>query len=577
MKADRQDLIGLPGAPTETTCRVLVAIRHQSEVAPAVTVTCNGVDYVSGVDFTLAHYGTDHADGITKGPLWTGVCTVAGLSSFTQYPFSLSGEGYSNTGMLKTAPADTDDFCMSMVTCFRPSSCVLEEESLYDVILDNSAFSDLPVSYMLHVDDLFYGSQYAINDTEAAHGLPNPTELSTNGKNDGVYDPSDTDTEFDWALVYMAGLGMIGPALGTDYPDAGAGLSVESWTSYACRINHRIEALRSINGLWQWGDWEIQNDVGWDKLPADCLGFAPSSALWDATFGAATGNSAQNNDSTAKHWAASLGALRIVALDCITNSDAEVGAVDPDPAVRYSPASIAANQFNILGNNQVLDILEAFDTDHPFKLMALPTDIKYPATEDGVYHEIKGVQHPLKNHSTAMYSDLMTKDAPHAGGQKSLMLNPKTNGAFGSLFALCGDYHNFCAYRNHASPAGNELGEEIVSINAGTINNSGAHGTLNALEVGVETEEELTPLALSWDSDGNLNNNQWVILVEVFGSRYPKECHIKVIGSDHAEGSTRELVFHKKFVQYRGNFMLDPDYQPPLVYSVSDDTVGGEV
>lgn len=487
-----------PGYATETQCVILVTSLSNA----STTLTCNNTDYA--VSWNAV--GEDRGSGPTNAG-YVDHITVTGLTAFTQYTYTVTQGSDTATGSFYTLPSDTDDFCFWFVNCDNNVAGLVDYDTgktgMYDQIKEyNQSVTALPCVGMLHVDDLHgYPALHECNDTATGHSTTGQAQV--------------TALEYDYAISYQAAYGL----LGDDENAINWGWDTD-----------RVWCMQNMN-LWpQWGDWEFQDDLGWDvdnTTPTST--YTAGKAVWDDFMLPMQPPTAQDADTTSNHWAFALGGIKIVAPDGITNGD----------------AGVAPNKV-IYGNNQIDDIKTVLSTDEPFKILTLEHGIRYL---DSTQHEFKsGTQHPIYDGALAEYQRLFTNTT------NGLMQNNKTNGLFGTMITLHGDYHRGLVLKNEKAAYASNDAEWFYSIHNGTVN-----GSIN-FDVDGNAGESTIKEGLTFDGStveylqdsgtftyAGTSHKFHATRIEYYGSKFPKEMHVVMIDRNGTE------VFKKKFVHQRGS------------------------
>jgi hypothetical protein len=318
----------------------------------------------------------------------------------------------------------------------------------------------------------------------------------------------------------------------------------------AFRLSNNLWVNQNINLLTQVGDHEFTNDVGWDKKSLKFPGWVWTSpgvangalSAYQKCLGELNPPRPGSQDTTANHWAVTMGDLTIVCPDNITTSEAEV-----NEDYTHPPANTAQV---IMQDTQVEDLLDGLDTSAPFKWIPMANGIQYLTTniqlESG-----NGVQHPIKNHSTDIYSKFVTSSTDNMG-KKSIMSNTNTNGTDGITFFTNGDNHTGSVFRNAAPAYTNNLAEDFYSFSASVINGKPSFPWPASVSLAVETDLGTTvEYTEALDSTTPLNVN-WLLQVEVKGTMSPKECHVSLVRINDATDEVK-ITWSGKFVAGEGN------------------------
>ena len=260
----RNPVTCVPGWPTLTTCKLLVVTLY-NPTSP-VTVTVNGVTYVSGTNFALTARGTDSGGGAYPAQAcWSGVLTVTGLSAWTRYPWTVtqtvSGTTYTDSGSLKSAPRKSDTFRVESAGCDNNTNFSNQNNNhpwtvagYWQHMRAHAEADDLTAGYTF-VDDLGYVDAQNIYDSYWADA----SQLE-------VTSGAPTLKEYDFALTYCAMLGMLGPATVTaaDVDNTDGEATFRLKTFWGREVN-RAWCRKNLNVFPQFGDHEFNtNDPAWD-------------------------------------------------------------------------------------------------------------------------------------------------------------------------------------------------------------------------------------------------------------------------------------------------------------------------
>jgi|GEM_PF-6043475 len=430
----RQKLIGfLSGYCTTTTVKVVVA----SLASGNVTVRANSVDYT----VTLA---------ALAGVMFVGSTTLTGLTAGTRYAVTLTqGANVEADCATWTAPTAGTNFRLYYASCDDPGVVGATNgdntgggmwRRIAEYALNQSTARRV---YCLFHDDFCYSSRYAINGTEKqTSGVPGTTALQA-----------------DYAVTYANALGLLG---GTD--------NKIKWGQNVWRMM----ALRSMPVFPQFGDWEFDDDLGWDlAFPNDdfiarpALGdpnYVAGKAVWDVIFGPLQPPSIGSADTTANHWSITLGDVKIVVPDGITRSTGQY---------HYDAPAVFTTMTAILGVNQITDILTALDSTVAFKVLSMSLGVRYMCDPALAYEFNAGQQHPIEPHCLNEHQRLYSRSGLTP---PSIMANAKLNGGTGKLIAWHGDTHVASLFENrragYTDGAGTHVAENWDSWFIGTINGS---------------------------------------------------------------------------------------------------------
>lgn len=562
----------IPGAATETTCKILVITLNDPSVNP-VTLSVEGIgSFNSDTDFTEAMEAVNQDSSPNGVVAWSGMVKVTGLSSLTRYNWAVSqtvsGVVNTDSGSLCSAPAPGDDFRIVFASCDSTAFAPIngQEGAHYGAWKEYHRLANdggPEVSALFYVDDYGYVDFASITDAGGNTGL----DFDTTGS--AVY-PKDTASitgpspEYNYALGWVAFFGMCGG----DEADMTGINGIRLWG----RALERAWCRKNLNLYFQWGDHEFQNDIGFDlAVPTGLIGSNPTTM--HATLGGFDGAAlvvfnrligriqpdllAVSTDITpldtqSRHWATKHGDALLIAPDFITQM------VGTHPGGSIIPSGADCTTF--YGNNQIDDILNICDFHAaPFNLFGLAHSIKYPAQKSavnewcgvGVAEFQSGCQHPMLDHAFTEYERMFTAIG---GTPKSIMDNPKTNGAQGTSVIVKGDYHHGHVYK-HVKPArAGDNAELFYEICVGTVNGSINFAPVSQALVDAGPDDTNNYTDIEYVGDALYNDRRyWCLTIEVFGSRPVKEMEITV----------KDWLFatqwRKKFGAGRGNHAYDVD------------------
>lgn len=444
----------IPGYPTLTTCKVGVLTLFDPAETPVV-VTVNGVNYTSGVDFTLEARGTDHPHapgngGNDTGPAqvcWTGLLTVAGLSPWTRYAWTVVQGDHSDIGSLKSAPRKGDRHRIEGAGCDNNTNFSNQDNvnpwtvAGYWQHMKRHAERDDLTSAVLFVDDLGYVDSKAVFDNwyaddpqgwwwwENESGLSSTTAAQV------------SLLEYDYALAYCACLGMLGPDefRPEDFDPGDGWLTSRLVIAWGREIN-RAWCRKNLNTLPQFGDHEFIDDLGWDIPVTDypngrflSAGVdGPGWKMWHAFWGLLQPPPIDGAaDTVANHWVCELGDMTIATFDAITNSN--------------SPGNVSP-QFNggqtftsLMGLNQIEDVLRAiYEYSNRWVVFGMQHSIRYLTDDVPNAERADGAQHPIYDHVLGEFQRIFTAIGENP---PSLMDSGYANGVYGTVFFVHGDHH----------------------------------------------------------------------------------------------------------------------------------------
>jgi len=437
-----------------------------------------------------------------------------------------------------TAPRIDDDYIIIPITCDNNSSLtggspVVGGWSQVRAIAE--ANPDKAV-YLMHVDDILgYNDTFSIDD----------------GNVDGYVSPqSDYDGwEYGYALASLAAYGL--------FDSTNADTFSAPYIDWGQQADRRW-CYRNCPMLPQKGDHDSgHNEMSWDIVKTDDVtsitgglatpkkAYDNSKVVYDAFLKPLQGASIQNLDTGANHWHHTLGCLKIVSMDAMTNGSGD--AVKNEAWTRPT---------DIFGANQVADSIAQMDVVLPFKMMPFANGIRYVGADDphpsaplppGTAHKNRlGAQNPFGDNPSvgdglgssipahAEYRQLFT----NAGG---LMDLDNTNGTDGVFFTVHGDWHSSKVTYNHSNTG--DFDESFTSISVGTINGSvNFYGS--AWDVPGNTFDGST---IDYADGGLFSNEWWVCPLFVYGSRAIPEIEAVVYDMNN------NVLWNKKFVANSGN------------------------
>lgn len=527
-----------------------------------VTVVCNGVSY----PVILAATDSDTANSPAG---YIGTLTMNGLAEFTEYSYTATKGADSVTGSFRTLPGREDDFCFYAITCDAPvhesvNAGHTDGEGFYKTIKQQVEAGGLPCVGIFHIDDHGYTSTRKF--TDAAAGV---VGLSASH-------PSELNTKYAYSAAWLSYYGMY-PSGSTEMGTAVSGFgNSEAYTTTGNidigRVPSRVWCMQNLPVWPQWGDWEFQNDIGFD-FPTTNPG-VPNG--YHKTYTAGVGNkdgggylawqtfmaplqppSVAVNDTDCNLWAFDLGCTRIIAADCITKSQGNIG-TDYGGAGLNKRVDDAVAVSSILGTGQIADIKAAADSSASFTFLGLANGIQY--ISEWATEFLSGAQHPIKNHCPSEFNSLFS-DAD------SLSAIPATSGQYGQLFAMVGDLHHGHIYRHQIDDG--VVPTDFYEIGLGTATKSFNHTALltkttafpileyeigdihrgSLIEYIDKTVGELVDLpAHTW----------WGVRVSVYGSRAISELVVELIGESG-------VLWNAKFLSRKGSTKFSPAMKVPQV------------
>jgi hypothetical protein len=524
----------MAGAPATTSIPILLASNSAAnDIVAQVYSNENQTTLVTTITATAAElaaskYCDDRGTADTGGATWVFYYkhkSVTGLTANTRYWVKLTQgsviEGaYSNNSRYRyqdsvsmwTAPAPGTDFRLWTTGCDRhDTNLVAGAESGDFAVLPlkqphpNHYYymrkyqKDNPTKpqYLCFIDDLGYADGANVQDTnKQATGEP-PLIAYGDGVTPGA------GAQYNYGLFYACLLGM------------GADLAETSESVLWGRQKERNWMVRNCNWMVQWGDHELSNDFGFTRFvgAADMPTlYNSAAAAWDALFGPLRPSpDLRVIDTTARHWVATLGDLKLATFDRITNMTAEFVDINSAFTTWY-------------GNGQIDDVLTAFDDATPFKVIGRATGDKYFATTAATPW---AQNHPMKTHALTEWQRLYTRTG---AAVQSIMDNPNTNGTSGVFVGFQGDTHRMqymhhaaAAYTGNAAEGWDHWVQGCAAHGAKRINNTEANqymvngGSWDGTSVHYVSDSGLTSVvtpiisALSFDVNGSLATKQMAV------------------------------------------------------------------
>lgn len=446
------------GDPQPTSVKIVVAsftdaaitVSVYSDAARTTLVTTVTVNASAGAVPKLAKYCDDRASSTyDPGPdvsgvtylCWVGSTTITGLTANTRYFLKLvqvqGGSTVTETDASTcTAPAAGTDFSVYFANCDNAHMFnYVEGGGGWKTIAQDIVRGYTQCKYLVWADDIGYADW--LRTTDISGGTDAVTGKNISAK--PIFDP----IAYNYGYLYLVLLGMMGQ-------DATSELA---WGAN----RNRMGCIRNMPIAWQWGDHEFNNDcghwagalyVGTGSVPGSTAAqatpwYTPGKTAWDTLIGLANPTpTIKSADTTANHWAWSLGDLLILCPDSITNGSG-CPLMDGVPILADT----------LLGVGQITDLLNAANTTHPFKCFVLPTfDFQTweTITNDSLGHGngACGTHTPLQESSPQDYEQLVWSVG---ATPKSLMDNPKTNGTEGVLVLMHGDIHRSSVDQYHGN------------------------------------------------------------------------------------------------------------------------------
>lgn len=516
-----------------------------SLVNDAITVSCNDQTLTiaaSGGDAAWVAVGTDAPVGHPFNGLqlgYVGSVILTDITGGADQTLSVTQNGVTQTANIyAVADGSLTDFALFFNTCDN-SSLGGSAPGYYQYMRTyaNTA-GNLPVAGILHPDDHYGYPDYGLVDDEAYTGHYYIAKKAGGTAADGLTAfaqgayPSQTMFQYDYALGVFAAFGLFGN-------------SSDAYVAYGHNTDLQW-GYQNLGVAAQFGDHDCGvNEMGWDKATAGDKRFINARAVWDAIMKpliAAEITATQNLDTTAQHWAETLGPLRIVAPDSITNGSGNA----------TLPLDAGNGPTTLFGANQIADLKAACNTRDEFKLLLMANGIRYMATsgDGGVTLEKNNAlaQNPLADECPVEYASLFTAD-----DGVSIMGNPKTNGVLGTTVCLHGDVHVMSAVK-HENTAGVK-DEWFYSIHVGTGTGSPNFKNEFGLVAG-DTHGGSTLEAVDTGQMYGRFNDYYGCRIDVYASEFPKRLEIGLYDKGNA------VKWNKQFVAGRGGngaYALDKD------------------
>lgn len=495
-----------------------------------LTVSCNGQTKTintGGGDATWTAVGTDAPAGHPANGSQLGYIASITLTSLTggeNYTYSVTQGGATQTANIYVLPdGSLTDFALFANTCDNNTSIGGSAPGYYQYMRQYAQASDsLPVPGILHIDDHYGYPDLSVVDDEAGTGHYHISKYAGGTAADGVTLFSQGDFAaatmfgYDYALGIFAAFGLLQNA-SNSYVAWGHDEDIQ-W------------CYQNLGVLPQWGDHDCgANEMGWDILSAGDIRFTNAKALWDlvmkplvATEIAAT----QSADTTAYHWAKTLGPIRVVAPDAITNGSGDAA----------TPLDAGNGPTTVFGANQIADIKAALNTTDEFKLLLLANGIRYMYADATLNKYNAIAQNPLADEVPTEYASLFT-----ANDGASVMSNPHTNGVLGALVTLHGDVH-LCSAVKHQNISG-AVNEWFYSLSVGTGTGSVNFANAFNLQAGdTHTGSTLEMVKTAAVGTTNNGNDFYGCRIDVIASQYPKELRIGLYDKNNAELWRKKLV-----------------------------------
>lgn len=534
--------IGYAKAPT-------AKLIFMSLTGGTVTVTCSGGG-VAG-DVVLAPTDSDTANSPAG---YIGTLEITGLAEFTQYTYTATKGADSVSGSFYTLPGWEDDFCFYAITCDAPVSAGVnggwtDGEGFYKDIKAQVQAGGLPCVGILHLDDHGYTAARQFTDA-AAVGLD-------------AARPSKLNTHYAFSASYLSFYGMYSSGSAEMGTDVGGFGDSEAYTTTGNidigRVPARVWCMQNLPVWPQWGDWEFESDLGFDRPTTSPTQVANA---YHKTYTAGIGNkdgggylawqtfmaplqppSVASNDPDCNLWAFNLGCTRVIAVDGITKSQGAVTSYGTlPPSLLVDDAQAVSS---IFGTGQIADIKAAIDVSAAFTFLGLANGIRYMSEYATEFYS--GAQHPIKDHCPSEFNALFT-DAD------SLSAIPATSGQYGQLFTVHGDLHHGHVYRHQITDG--VVPTDFYEIGVGTVTTSYNHSALLYKNTSIPLLEydigeshrgsliEYINKLVGYMADTEYHT-YWGARISVYGSRAIPELVIELFGKDG-------VLWSGKFLGHKG-------------------------
>lgn len=524
------------GSPTATTRKMFVYALTNDQV----TVSCNGVSYVSGVDFTLnqvgADRGTNGPDGLQYAG-YIGEVDITGLETGESYSYSVTQNTDIITGNIAPFFTAASDFSFFIVNCDAQDQFDDSRGDCYSTLVDYAQNGALPCVGYFHADDLGYVDRSQIDDTGYT-GKQQIADASYSLEINQAWSSGQLPA-YDYIVGYFAHMGMLG---NTANDAINFGLQEDrAW----CREN--------LAFFPQWGNHEFGSNsqcyvpTSWPP-PTTTTAMHATNPLtgggwdgvgvtaWDAVFGGLVdAYRIGSADTTARHFAVSIGGgIKIVVADWISRLKQDASAK--------------------LGTDQIDDILDAFSSAEPFKILMLPVQLRDIQNGDSL-----GSAGQLESTQPAEFARLLTSSAV-----SSIMQSSTTNGLSGVTAIIHGDWHH--AYAASHRETGGDNDELVYSISPGTVNGSSGHTNVTTAEDIGKTFSAGSDVTATTPGVGTVleyfeaaANDPHCVRVDVYNTLAKPEMHITLIDYNGTE------VWSSKFIARSSNEAFSQSWSEPSV------------
>ncbi len=510
-KLPQQVLTARPGAATTTSAVIFL----HSFVNTAATILCNGVTINVSIGDWVA-VGTDHPNTATyPRACYKAQKTVTLPSTFGNYPFVVTQGSNVINGTCQNIPGARDDFAVFGRSCMYNA---MDATGFYDKIKTYAQTGPLKVAGTFDIGDHGYVDNWKIDDSGAGGTGLKFIKSTWPAFPDGNY------YSFEYSLGHMAYLGM----LGSDVCSFG-------------RDEYHVWCNYNLDSYPQYDDHEFTQDLRGTGGP-----YAKAKIAYDDFYGAI--QPTLLNVAHGNAWALSIGCLKVVAPDGISQ------AVAPN---------IGGSR---MGSGQITDILNALNTDEPFKWMTCDFGTRY--LDAAAISDTSGAQQPLYTEYPTDYQSMFTytsASSTTAVLPLSVMANPKTNGQRGIFVLTNHDFHQqICQWHKAPAYSGN-LAEGFHMLSHGSDNRCGSPAmgsTLNtAITAGMASGNYYTygDIEVRYTSATVPTPRPRGLRIEVYGSRTPRELHVVQLDGNGIE------VWHGRWLEGLGNEVFPVGWVAPQV------------
>lgn len=442
-------------------------------------------------------------------------------TEFVQLAWTATQAEQTDSDAIWTQPGLRSDFRILELTCNLIDYADEEQGepnhgcwALAEQLIKDDASPPVAATHL--IDDIVYVDGVQIDDTGYSG------KVST-GR------PDTTLKQFDYALGYAGGFGgLCGNAADPFGCVPGGLIPGLQYTLGNSRFreilgNHELgagmgrpETVGGTNGAARPNPFHATGTPGVDA-PRDGAGIVVYNQLFGPLHGQRL---AVMRDANALHYYDDFGPLRVVMTDIITNHTGTLG-----------PTA--------LGDDQIDDVLEMVDTDHPFKVVMLAHTPRAFSDGSAGFHDLSALY-------PSDYNRLMvaTGNTP-----KSLMDNPRTNGIYGSLTIDQGDAHSGLVKWCYAPADDNVAREHVYVIQLGTVTRtSGLHsGTSFANGY----DDVAGSMVCEYRRDAAMRGPHLLERI-VYGSEVPPRQHLRMWRETAVAGEF-DIAWERHIVQYQGN------------------------